>query len=115
MILLKELFTDVCGWDMGLQYQMAALQAVMAEQLGGDTLHHACGLGRISPAGSTEATTQKASKVAERILQWRWLIVDEISMVSSKLLAEIDSKLRDLVRRNNALKTDKEGSDYVFG
>ena len=29
---------------MGLDYQMAALQAVMAPLLGGDTIHHACGI-----------------------------------------------------------------------
>jgi hypothetical protein len=42
--MLKELFRDVCGWQMGLEFQVAALQAVMARQLGGDTLHHACGI-----------------------------------------------------------------------
>ena len=42
--LVKELFTEVCGWQMGLDYQMAALQAVMAQLLGGDTIHHACGI-----------------------------------------------------------------------
>ena len=46
---IKELFQDVCGWQMGLEFQMVALQAVMAQELGGDTLHHACG---INPFGT---------------------------------------------------------------
>ena len=32
--LLRELFEEVLGWNMGLEYQMAALQAVMADLLG---------------------------------------------------------------------------------
>ena len=32
------------------------------------------------------------------MLQYRWIIVDEISMVSAKLLADIDTKLRSLAR-----------------
>ena len=77
--LVRELFTDVCGWEMGLDCQMAAHQAVMAEQLQGDTLHHACG---ISPFGKTVPDDAKASQrqtdVAKRVLQWRWLIIDEV-------------------------------------
>ena len=32
--------------------------------------------------------------MAARPDQWRWLIIDEITMVSAKLLAEVDVKLR---------------------
>ena len=41
---VKELFTEVLHWDMGVEYQVVALQAVMADLLGGDTIHHACGI-----------------------------------------------------------------------
>ena len=41
---VKELFTDVLKWNTGVEYQVVALQAVMADQLGGDTIHHACGI-----------------------------------------------------------------------
>jgi hypothetical protein len=117
LLLLKELFTEVCGWQMGLEYQMAALQAVMAQQLGGDTLHHACGLNRFAGKGNdaNDAASQRQAKVAERVLQWRWLIIDEISMVSSALLAEVDVKLRDIVRRMNTLKRDSSGNNRAFG
>ena len=79
---------------MGVEYQMAALQAVAAQQIGGDILHRPCGS---SWTGVQGADTAKQSKVAERVLQWRWLIIDEISMVSSKLLAEVDTKLRSII------------------
>eukprot|EP00973_Karenia_brevis_P025566 3527919-Karenia_brevis.AAC.1 len=76
---------------------MAALQAVVAEQLRGDTLHHCCGLKR--GMLDLEACSKRQSEVAKSILQWRWLIIDEVSMLSSQLLAEIDCKLRDVVRK----------------
>ena len=41
---IKELFRDALRWDMGIEYQIVALQAIMADQLGGDTIHHACGI-----------------------------------------------------------------------
>ena len=47
---------------------------------------------------SENIALQKQLDVAKRVLQWRWLIIDEISMVSAKLLAEIDVKLRSVVR-----------------
>eukprot|EP00973_Karenia_brevis_P045055 6241056-Karenia_brevis.AAC.1 len=54
---------------------MAALQAVVAEQLNGDTLHHCCGLKRgIQDLG---ASSKRQSEVAKSILQWRWLVIDE--------------------------------------
>ena len=60
----------------------------MAEQIGGDTIHHALGINPFGQKGSDAKERQKQSAVAERVLQWRWLIVDEISMVSSQLLAK---------------------------
>ena len=53
--LLREFFQDVCGYDMGIDFQIAALQAVLAEQLHGDALHHCCGLS----TWSQEATSSK--------------------------------------------------------
>ncbi len=114
--LLKELFEDVCGWHMGLDYQMAALQAVMAHQLGGDTLHHACGINiKGQVAGDDAQVTQRQNDVAQRVMQWRWLIIDEISMVSAKLLADLDMKLRDIVRKVGSLKLDKNSMSRAFG
>ena len=109
--LLKELF-GICGWQMGLEYQMVALQAVTAHRIGRDTLHHSIG---ISWSGLPGAETEQQSKVAARVLLWRWLIIDEISMVSSKLLAQIDAKLRDIVRRCHTMKSGSQGIDRAFG
>ena len=52
--------------------------------------------------------------VAKRVLQWRWLIIDEISMVSARLLAEMDVRLRSVVRDIGTQKVH-DGRYRVFG
>ena len=55
-LIRKELFETLLGWKQGEEFQVVTLQAVMAEDLNGDTIHHAFGLNwqgagdeRISP------------------------------------------------------------------
>ena len=40
-IIKDGLFQDILGWNIGVEFQVVALQAVMADLLGGDTIHHA--------------------------------------------------------------------------
>ena len=84
-------------------FQCAALQAVTADMLDGDTLHHAFGLS----FGDTSKTTYNETKVLDmqkRLLQLRWLIIDEISMVSVELLAAVERACRALVRNSSTFK-----------
>ncbi len=53
---------------------------------------------------------QRQAEVAKRVLQWRWLIIDEISMVSARLLGLVDEKLRNVVRD---IGTNKWTGGYV--
>ena len=95
---------------------MVALQAVMAEQLDGDTLHHACGIDPFArEQGNDGKQATRQAEVAKKVLQWRWLIIDEISMVNAKLLAEVDMKLRSIVRRIGTMKSTETGVDRAFG
>ena len=95
--LLRELFGEL-GWQQGVHYQVVVLQAVMAQLISGDTIHHACGIKAFKKGAEYDDGTDSQQIIAKRVLQWRWLIIDEISMVSAKLLAELDMKLRGVVR-----------------
>ena len=46
---------------------------------------------------------------------WRWLIIDDISMVSAKFLAEIDMRLRSAAQAIGAHKKDAAAQDRPFG
>ena len=97
-ILRTRFFEELLEWNIGVHFQIVALQAVMAELLGGDTIHHACGIPAFRKFVHNEDLMQTQMEVAKRVLQWRWLIIDEISMVGAKLLAEVDVKLRSVIR-----------------
>ena len=117
-LMAKELFIDVCGWEMGGEFQMVALQAVMAQLLGGDTIHHAAGInpfGVKQDADAQRKANQKQTEVGKRIMRWRWLFIDEISMVSAKLLAELDMKLRSVMSDVGSMKRGRRGQVRAFG
>ena len=112
---LKELFSDVLKWDIGVEFQIVALQAVMADLLGGDTIHRACGIPVMQKHSGDAADLQRHMDIAKRVLQWRWLIVDEISMVSAQLLAQMDMKLRGVVREIGTAKVGADKRHRSFG
>ena len=96
-LIREELFEQIAGWTRGSQYQIVTLQAVMANDLDGDTIHHALGLNWQS-ASDDKISGSKFLDLSAKAVQWRWLIIDEISMVSAELLARLDLRCRELVR-----------------
>ena len=92
-----ELFEDILGWKQGDEFQVVTLQAVMANDLNGDTIHHAFGL-NWQGFGDERISGNKLLDLSSRALRWRWLIIDEISMVSAELLARLELRCRELVR-----------------
>ena len=95
--LRKELFEDILGWKQGDEFQVVTLQAVMANDLKGDTIHHAFGL-NWQGLGDERISGHKLLELSAKALRWRWLIIDEISMVSAELLARLELRCRELVR-----------------
>ncbi|CAE7375727.1 unnamed protein product [Symbiodinium microadriaticum] len=88
-LLRTELFEGILGWQAGVHFQTTALQAVTSDMLDGDTLHHCFGLTWGSGTADQTSLT-KGLELAKRLLQMRWLIIDEISMVSLELLARVE-------------------------
>ena len=101
-------------FEIGVQFSVVALQAVMAALLEGDTIHHALGIPCFGRKGQREQG-DRSMEIAKRVLQLRWLIIDEISMVSAKLFAEIDVKLRGLVRQIGTQKHAPDATTRPFG
>ena len=58
---------------------------------------------------------RKQQEVAKQLLQWRWLIIDEIRMVRARLLAEMDCTLRALARASSPFTQNKHGMQRAFG
>ena len=72
-LLKEELFEKHLGWSHGVDFQIAAYQAVNAENVNGDTLHHALGMsafggkGKARKSGGTaeEKTVATAKRIAQ--------------------------------------------------
>ena len=116
-LLKEELFQQKCGWVPGLDFQIGAFQAVNADNVDGDTLHHALGL---QPFDSTKKNNrnpgkEKLTEAAKRVAQWRWLIIDEISLISSNFLAELDMHIRCIMSHVSATKRGASNIDRPFG
>ena len=94
--------------------ERAAAQAA-GSAIGGDTIHHALGIPAFS-GGETHGDDLKRSlDTLQRALEWRWLIVDEISMVNARLLAEIEYKCRQVVRDLDSRKRNADSETRPFG
>ena len=101
----KEWFEYVLRYKVAEDFQIVSLQAVMAELLEDDTIHYALNLPVFGKTASTHSqASRKHEEVAKQLLQWRWLIIDEISMVGARLLADVDCKLRALAGASSPFK-----------
>ena len=89
---MRSLF-DSLKWQQTQQYQFAAFQAVVADQIGGDTLHHSCG---VSYGSSNSGMQQKLQNCNLSLL--RWLIIDEISQVGAELLGQCETNMRTAIQ-----------------
>ena len=77
-VIKNELFDQVLHWQQGLDYQVIALQAVMADLLKGDTIHHACGIPVRKKGMDGDLVIQSQKAVAEQSLYWKWLLAQPL-------------------------------------
>jgi len=116
--LIREML-EKAGYVCNVHFMVVALQAVMADQLCGDTLHHAAGLTpsafKKTNASNKTGPTKRQQEVSTLIRHCRWLIIDEISMISAQLLAELDTKFRRMMQDIQRTKKDAQQIDRAFG
>ena len=110
-LLRRELFESCLGWRQGLEFQIVAFQAVNAEPLDGETIHKALGLAWHGNDHSINA--QRILDLAKEAVKWRWLLIDEISMVSAEMLARLEARCRQLIMDLSATKYARKGDHRV--
>ena len=114
-----ELFTDILSWCNQNQFVCLAVQNTMAASIGGSTIHH---WGNIpfrdekgNASGKTNGGKRDTSILFNRCLNLRWILIDEISMVSAELLYELQYLVRQAVRRQGTYKVRSDRSIRPFG
>ena len=113
---MQTFFEEVAGYRKDVDFKVVALQATMATEIDGDTIHHALHIRRGEAAGSADPSAAPSEgKLSKEMLLWRWLIIDEISMVSARMLADIDMRLRTAARAIGTMKYDEHHRERPFG
>ena len=111
---VRRLFQEALGWEHGVQFVLLAFQNSMAAHIDGLTIHHWAGIPINAEAG--RSGTKDATKLSTRCQCLRFIIIDEISMVSAELLAQLDLILRKVVRaRSGYRRRCSDGSIRAFG
>ena len=111
---LLKFFEDVVGWRMHREFTVGALQAVVAAALGGETLHHITGLNPFNSAASTDRNVA-GQKAMEKLGVLRFLLIDEIFMLSAQFLAEVEQAFRRRVPDGSPFKRNHAGEAFSFG
>ena len=108
---VKQLF-GLVGMKEGIDYQFMAFQATNAVDMEGTTMHNAFGL---DPHKRSDEKAVKADK-AKQMAYWRWVFIDEISMVPADLFARAEHRLQEVKPHTDAWKQDKQnkGSTRPF-
>lgn len=106
---VEELF-DMVGMQKGLDWQVVAFQATNASDLGGDTIHHAMGLSINVKSHDEPMGADRAKRVA----YWRWIFIDEISLVPANLLAKMEMRVREAKPSADKWKKGAEGKVRPF-
>ena len=69
------------GWTHGVHFVRLAFQNPMASQIGCCTWHHWSGI---------PADEKDAHKLAAKRQSLRWVLIDEVSMISAQLVGVLD-------------------------
>ena len=104
-------FFDMLGFVKGVHYAFAAFQGRMARAIGDTTLHRLVGLG-LHTSGTSSATESLLFNLQSTL---RWLVIDEISMVSPRLHALVESRLRTYTQLAGTYKHAPDGHVRSFG
>ena len=114
-----ELFTDVLGWESGTQFVCLAVQNTMAANIGGHTIHHWASIPFRDDKGNVKGGggggKRDTRMLYHRCLSMRWILIDEISMVSAELLSELQHLVQQAVRNPGTYKVRSDKSKRVFG
>ena len=107
---LRQLFQEKLGYTEGIDFIVSTFQAVNAADVKGCTIHQAFGLN----IGLFNKDTEASTTTSKRLAHLRWVIIDEISMVSARLLAQLERRLREVVPTASKHKCNADGQVRPF-
>jgi len=112
---IRELFTDVAGWTHGSQFVCLAFQNTMAANINGSTIHSWAGIPAFHDEYGRAQGARDIGALFTRCQNLRWILLDEPSMVSAELLAELERRTTQASRGTGTYKQRPDKSVRPFG
>jgi len=112
--LIKRLLVECYSYTQGKEFEITALQAVVACAHGGETLHHVSG---INPFMTSQVDQNNGCQPdrSGRLSWLRWLFIDEAMMISAHFLGQVEQTLRWKMPDSAFFKRDGHGNVRMFG
>ena len=93
------------GWEHGVQFVCLAFQNSSANLIDGYTIHSWAQIATRQSNASHAATSRtKKDELSAKFQALRVVIIDEISMVSAKLLGQLEHRLQEMMSDRNTYK-----------
>eukprot|EP00959_Pyramimonas_sp_CCMP1952_P368434 7717526-Pyramimonas_sp.AAC.1 len=105
-------------WTRGVEFHVCTLQVKLAAELGGSTVHFLAGLNPFMKSAVVESNVDAhvtSQPVQSRCLLCRVILIDEVFMLSSQLLAEVENQIRNGVSDASRYKYDSAGRVREWG
>ena len=102
---MRDLLENVLGWQHGVQFVNLAYLNSMAASINGETIHHWSGIPAMESEGASGS--RDATALSTKCQCLRFIIIDEISMVSAELLAALERVVQKVVRSQGGYKKRK--------
>ena len=111
---LRDFFEEALGWQHEEQFLCVAFQNRMAAMIGGTTFHSGGDLPKPGENRDRKLEHSDVDNLYVRNAALRWILIDEISMVSHALLGEFEANITSAARQTRHAKR-ADGSLRLFG
>lgn len=112
--LLRSFFQDALGWKHGSEFLCVAFQNRMAAAIGGVTLHAGADLPRPGENRDRKLEHSDVDNLYARHGRLRWIIMDEVSMISDELLGEFEAHITNAASATRYTRR-RDKTQRIFG
>jgi hypothetical protein len=109
------MFEEALGWEHGVHFICVAFQNRMAASIGGNTLHNAGDLPKPGEKSEYKLASSDIHNLYSKNQNLRWVLLDEISMISDQLLGLFESALDSAAVRSPHYFVRPDKSRVVMG
>ena len=112
ILFIRRFFEEALGWTYGEEFIFVAFQNRVAHAMKGQTIHSAASIrvGNARSLGKTDIST-----ISTRNRSLKWVVVDEVGMISDHLFGCFETEFSDGSQRDDFFRKCVDGHLRLFG